>query len=87
MIAVLYAWKVRLLKNPRVNLWWRYWRAWRGDDVGEYARLPVYIRERAPGRSFVDVGCMWGVNGECAFIAGEEARRIGREASGTARPC
>lgn len=68
-MTVLYSWKVRLLKNPRVNLWWRYWRAWRGDDVGEYARLPAYIREHAPGRSFVDVGCMWGVNGEYAFIA------------------
>jgi SAM-dependent methyltransferase len=66
-----YAWKVRLLKRPRINLWWRYWRAWRGDFVGEYKRLPEYIRQHAPGRSFVDVGCMWGVDGEYAFVAEE----------------
>lgn len=68
---MLYAWKVRFLKTRRGGLWWRYWRAWRGDDVGEYSRLPKYIREHAPGRSFADIGCMWGVNGEYAFIAEE----------------
>ena len=66
---MLYRWKVRLLKRPRLNLWWRYWRAWRGETPGNYDRLPEYIRRHAPGRSFVDVGCMWGVNGEYAFIA------------------
>lgn len=66
-----YTRKVRLLKNPRVNHLWRYWRAWRGRRVGNYADLPELIREHAPRRSFVDVGCMWGVNGEFAFIAEE----------------
>lgn len=68
---MLYTWKVRLLKWRRGNLLWRYWRAWRGDDVGNYSRLPEYIRKYAPGHSFVDVGCMWGVNGEYAFVAEE----------------
>jgi SAM-dependent methyltransferase len=68
---MLYTWKVRFLKMRRGNLWWRYWRAWRGDDVGNYERLPEYIREYAPGRSFVDIGCMWGVNGEYSFVAEE----------------
>ena len=66
---MLYRWKVRLLKRPRLNLWWRYWRAWRGEIPGNYDRLPEYISNHAPGRSFVDVGCMWGVNGEYAFLA------------------
>jgi hypothetical protein len=66
---MLYRWKVRLLKVPRLNLLWRYWRAWKGDIVGTYDRLPEYICRHAPGRSFADIGCMWGVNGEYAFIA------------------
>jgi SAM-dependent methyltransferase len=66
---MLYRWKVRSLKRPGLNGLWRRWRARRGDTVGSYGSLPDYIREYAPGRSFADVGCMWGVNGELAFIA------------------
>ena len=73
---MLYTWKVRALKSPAVNYWWRYWRAWRGRRVGNYDQLPAHIRRLAPGRSFVDVGCMWGVDGEYAFTA---------EAAGAAR--
>jgi SAM-dependent methyltransferase len=69
---MLYTWKVRALKFPRINSWWRYWRGRRGDRVGNYNQLPTYIRRFAPGHSFVDIGCMWGVNGEYAFEA--EAR-------------
>jgi SAM-dependent methyltransferase len=66
---VFHVWKVRALKRRRVNYWWRYWRSWRGEPVGNYQQLPDLIRRWAPGRSFADVGCMWGVNGEHAFIA------------------
>ena len=66
-----YTWKVRLLKSRIVNYMWRYWMAWTGHYVGDYGHLPDYIRKHAPGRSFVDIGCMWGVNGEYAFIAEE----------------
>jgi len=68
---LLYTLKVWLLKRPRLNYLWRYWRGWRGEKVGNYADLPNFIRAHAPGRSFVDIGCMWGVNGEYAFIAEE----------------
>jgi hypothetical protein len=68
---MLYRWKVRFLKRPRLNLLWRRWRARRGDTMGTYDRLPEYIRAHAPGRSFADIGCMWGVNGEYAFVAEE----------------
>jgi SAM-dependent methyltransferase len=68
---MVYNWKVRALKVPGINYWWRYFRAWRGAKVGNYNDLPAYIRRFAAGHSFVDVGCMWGVNGEYAFIAEE----------------
>jgi len=68
---MLYRWKVRLLKRPRLNLLWRRWRARQGEFVGNYDRLPEYIRKHAPGKSFADVGCMWGVNGEHSFLAEE----------------
>lgn len=68
---MLYSWKVKFLKTRRGNRLWRYWRAWHGDEVGDYKLLPQYVREYASGRSFVDIGCMWGVNGEYAFVAEE----------------
>ncbi len=66
---MFYSWKVRILKTRRGNLIWRKWRLWRGDSVGDYGHLPDYIRKFAPGHSFADIGCMWGVNGEYAFLA------------------
>jgi hypothetical protein len=66
---MFYTWKVRLLKVPRMNLLWRWWKARRGHHIGDYKRLPEYIRNYAPGRSFADIGCMWGVNGKYTFLA------------------
>ena len=66
---MLYRWKVQALKRRRVNIAWRYWRNWRGDNIGDYGRLPDLVRRFAPGRSFADIGCMWGVNGEYSFVA------------------
>ena len=66
---MLYRWKVRFLKHPRLNLLWRRWRATQGDILGAYDRLPEFIRNHAPGKSFADIGCMWGVNGEYSFLA------------------
>lgn len=66
---MLYRWKVRTLKVPRLNALWRRWRGRRGDILGSYDRLPEYIGRHAIGRSFVDVGCMWGVNGRYSFLA------------------
>jgi SAM-dependent methyltransferase len=68
-MALPYTWHVRLLKRRSANLIWRRWRAWRGERVGDYAQLPALIRRYAPGRSFADIGCMWGVDGEYAFLA------------------
>jgi SAM-dependent methyltransferase len=68
---MLYELKVKALKIPVVNYWWRYWRGRRGAALGNYNQLPALIRQHAPGKSFVDVGCLWGVNGEYAFVAEE----------------
>jgi len=73
---MLYTWKVRLLKRPRLNVIWRHWRARRGDKVGNYGDLPAIIRRHASGKSFVDIGCMWGVNGEYAFVAEEAGATV-----------
>lgn len=68
---IYYKLKVKLLKNPIGNRIWRYWKVRRGIPVGNYNQLPHIIRNYAPGRSFVDIGCMWGVNGEYTFLAEE----------------
>jgi len=69
--VIPYSLKVRVLKTHRGNAAWRRWRMLRGDEIGDYGRLPDLVRQHAPGRSFVDVGCMWGVNGEYSFVAEE----------------
>lgn len=66
---MIYSLKVRVLKTHRGNAVWRRWRMFRGDEIGDYARIPDLVRQYASGRSFVDVGCMWGVNGEYSFLA------------------
>ena len=68
---MLYRWKVLALKVPTLNDWWRRLTARRGQSIGSYADLPVYIRRYAPGKSFADIGCLWGVDGEYAFTAEE----------------
>jgi SAM-dependent methyltransferase len=71
MNALLYTLKVKLLKTPRGSWLWKYWQGRRGQPVGNYNDLPHYISKFAPGKSFLDVGCMWGVNGAYAFLAEE----------------
>jgi len=71
-----YRLKVRLLKEPRIALLWRRAQGWlsmraRRPPVGDYGRLPDLVREHASGATFADIGCMWGVNGEYAFVAEE----------------
>ena len=69
---MIYKLKVKFLKTVRGNSLWRKWKVWRGDHVGNYNRLPEFIRNYMfPNASFADIGCMWGVNGEYAFLAEE----------------
>ena len=66
---------VAALEHPPVVRIWRRWKRRRGVLTGDYGRLPEFIRNYAPGKRFIDVGCMWGVNGRYAFIA-EEAGAV-----------
>jgi methyltransferase family protein len=71
---VLYLLKVRLLKTARGITLWRRLALWRhrlggGADLGNYNRLYEYVGNHVRGRSFLDVGCMWGVNGDHSFAA------------------
>lgn len=71
VVMMPFTWKLRLLKNRRFNILWQHWQRFRGRLVGNYEHLPQYIREHAPGRTFADIGCMWGVNGRYSFLAEE----------------
>jgi hypothetical protein len=66
---MLYALKVWALKQPRINRWFRSLQAARGRRVGDYGHLTWHVQRFAPGRSFADIGCLWGVDGKFAFIA------------------
>ncbi len=73
---MLYQWYVRLLKTGLGIRLWRRWRTRRGETVGSYDRLPDYVRGYAPGHSWADIGCMWGVDGEYAFVAEEAGATV-----------
>src|SRR5690554_52297 len=66
-----YLLKVKFLKTLFGNRIWRNWKVKKGVMVGDYKHLNNYIKEYAPNHSFVDIGCMWGVNGAFAFYAEE----------------
>src|SRR4051812_45619432 len=68
-MSISYRLKVRAFRVPRINHLWRRWRARQGRPPGDYNRLFELIRTEAPGRTFADVGCMWGVNGAHSFAA------------------
>ncbi len=63
--------KVRLLKTRWGNRLWKGWLDWRGHNPDHSGGLAETIRRHAPGNSFVDVGCMWAIHGQYAFIAEE----------------
>lgn len=67
-----YSWLVRFLKTPLGYELWRRVQLRRGRIIhtgDAFELLARYVRQHAPGHSFADIGCMWGVNGEYAFIA------------------
>jgi hypothetical protein len=68
---MLYRLKLAILRVDVLHKWVRRWMAWRGVHVGDYARMPDYVRRFAPGNSFADIGAVWGVNGEYSFVAAE----------------
>jgi len=69
MLNALYKLKVRILKTPRGCALWRRWQTFRGRPVGNYSHLRDLIRQHVEGKTFADIGCMWGVNGDYSFHA------------------
>jgi hypothetical protein len=68
---MLYTLIVRALKRPALSRLWHHWQRRRGRLPGHYDRLHELIRSTAHGKTFADIGCMWGVNGSHAFAAEE----------------
>jgi hypothetical protein len=69
MLTSMYKWKVRFLKTYRGTAIWRRYQTMRGRTVGNYSHLRDLIRRHVNGKSFADIGCMWGVNGDYSFHA------------------
>jgi SAM-dependent methyltransferase len=62
-----------------VKLWLRLaeWSARHMDRAPLWEKRRAWIRELAPGKSFLDLGGMWGIHGEVAFLAEEVgAKRV-----------
>jgi SAM-dependent methyltransferase len=69
----LYTLKVKALTSITGRRAWKLWRrVTRQRDTKTALDL---VREEVPGKSFVDIGCMWNVNGEYAFIAEQHGAR------------
>jgi len=71
---MLYRLKVDLLRSLPGRLGRRLWSAWRqmdlhGTDEGS-VRCRA-IKEHVSGKSFADIGCMWGLEGKFCFYAAE----------------
>lgn len=64
-----YPLKLRILRTPPGVAFWRWHRRRRGEMIGNYAMIPDLVARYAPGKSFADIGAIWGVNGEYAFAA------------------
>lgn len=74
--TVLYAWKVRLLKTRVGARWWSWLRRLEKQGLGDYWDLSAHVRAHVTGKSFADVGCMWGAHGRFAFVAEEAGATV-----------
>ena len=65
----MYRFKVFAEKEPALHRLGTRWTRLTTRRSGEPFTPVEYVQHYAPGRSFVDVGGMWGVNGEYSFLA------------------
>jgi hypothetical protein len=70
----LYRLKVRALATRRGRQAWHLWRRLIRPQRHTKTAMDL-IREEVRGKSFVDIGCMWGVNGEYSFFAEQSGAR------------
>ena len=69
----LYTLKVRALATRTGRRAWHTWRHWTRPRHMKTAF--DLVREEVRGKSFVDIGCMWGVEGEYSFVAEQSGAR------------
>ena len=69
----LYTLKVRVLATKTGRRAWHQWR--RLTRPHHMKTANDLVREEVRGKSFVDIGCMWGVEGEYSFVAEQSGAR------------
>lgn len=81
---MMYDLKVRALNTPAGHKAARRWRQLR-TGVPRSRATADYMRGRVEGRSFLDVGCMWKINGQHCFMAEDlgASRVVGVDLYGT----
>ena len=87
--AVPYPAQVRLFKTGIGRRLARRRPGWLGTPDFSIQPMLDAISEHAPGRSFVDVGCMWGVHGRYTFLAEEAgaSRAVGLDVMAPTPEC
>jgi hypothetical protein len=70
----LYTLKVRALATKMGRGAWLRWGRLTGRQPHPKTAMDL-VREEVRGKSFVDIGCLWNVNGEYSFVAEESGAR------------
>jgi SAM-dependent methyltransferase len=74
VLVFLYTLKVRALATKTGRQAWQLWRRLTRPQRHTKTAMDL-IREEVRGKSFVDIGCMWNVNGEYSFVAEQSGAR------------
>lgn len=74
LLMLLYTLKVRALTSITGRRAWTLWRRLTRKHVHTKTAMDL-VRQEAPGKSFVDIGCMWRINGEYCFVAEQSGAR------------
>jgi hypothetical protein len=70
----LYTLKVRVLATKTGRRAWQLWRRLTPPQRHTKTAMDL-IREEVRNKSFVDIGCMWNVDGEYSFVAEQSGAR------------
>ena len=74
MVMFLYTLKVRALATRTGRQAWHLWRRLIWPQRHTKTAMDL-LREEVRGKSFVDIGCMWNVDGEYSFVAEQSGAR------------
>src|SRR5262245_30499474 len=70
----LYTLKVRVLGTKTGLRAWTLWRRLTRPQHHTKTAMDL-VREEVRGKSFADIGCMWGINGGYSFVAEQSGAR------------